>query len=58
LGPDGLDAEQQQEEVALLLGGEAVERQGVLADDEVGVQRDRLARGGDVAEGLRETLRR
>ena len=43
LRADALDAEQQQEEVALLLGGEAVERQRVVAHDQVRVQRDRLA---------------
>ena len=43
---------QQQEQVALLLGGEAVERQRVVADDEVGVQRDRLADRRDVAQRL------
>ena len=35
LRPDRLHADQQQEEVALLLGGEAVERQRVVADDQV-----------------------
>ena len=52
LRADRLHAEQQQEEVALLLGGEAVERQRVVADDQVAVQRDRLARGRDVAQRL------
>ena len=49
LGPDRLDRQQHQEQVALLLGVEAVQRQGVVADDQVGVQRhllaDRRARG-------------
>ena len=39
LRPDRLDADQQQEQVALLLGGEAVELQRVVADDQVGVDR-------------------
>ena len=43
-GPDALDADEQLEQVALLLGGEAVERQRVVAHDQVGVQRDVLAR--------------
>ena len=34
-GPDALDADQQQEQVALLLGGEAVEQQRVVAHDQV-----------------------
>ena len=50
LRPDGLDADQHQEQVALGLGGEAVERERVVADDQVGVQRgllaDRRACGG------------
>ena len=44
LGPDRLDPEQHQEQVALLLGGEAVQRQRVVADHQVGVQRDRADR--------------
>ena len=51
-GPDRLHADQQQEEVALLLGGEAVEGQRVLADDQVREQRDRLARGRHLAQRL------
>ena len=43
LGADAADRDQLQEEVALLLAGEAVELQRVLARDEMGVQR-RLAR--------------
>ena len=52
LRPDGLDADQQQEEVALGLGGEAVEQQRVVADDQVGVERRRLADRGRVAQRL------
>ena len=52
LRPDVLHADEQQEEVALLLGGEAVEVQGVLAHDEVRVQRDLLADGGHAAQRL------
>ncbi len=39
LGPDRLHAEQHQEQLALLLGGEPVEGERVVADDQVGVQR-------------------
>ena len=38
-GPTACTAEQHQEEVALLLGGEAVERERVVAHDQVRVQR-------------------
>ena len=38
LRADGLHAEQQQEQVALLLGGEAVQQQRVVADDQVAEQ--------------------
>src|SRR3712207_9416902 len=38
-GPDGLHADELQEQVALLLGGEAVEQQRVVAADEVRVDR-------------------
>ena len=44
LRADALDAEQQQEQVALLLGGEAVEQQRVVADDQVLKQRRWLRR--------------
>ena len=57
-GPDRLHAEQQQEQVALLLGGEAVELQRVVAHDQVGVQRDLLADGGHVLSVSAETARR
>ena len=53
LRADALDADQQQEQVALLLGGEAVELQRVVAHDQVGVQRGRLARrAGTLAQRL------
>ena len=52
LRPDGLDADQQQEEVALGLGGEAVEQQRVVTHDQVRVERGRLARGGHLAQRL------
>ena len=52
LGPHGLHAEQHQEEVALLLRVESVERELVVAHDEMRVQRGRLARGGNVLERL------
>ncbi len=52
LGADALDAGEQLEELALLLGGEAVERHRVLTDDEVGEQRHRPADGGDLAQRL------
>ena len=58
LRADRLHAEQHQEEVALLLGGEAVELQRVVAHDQVGVQRDRLAGGGDVRSVSAETASR
>ena len=53
LRPDRLHAEQQQEQVALLLGGEAVEQQRVVAHDQVGGQRRLLAHARDVAQRLR-----
>ncbi len=43
LRPDRLDAEQHQEEIALLLGREAVQLQRVVAHDQVAVERHRLA---------------
>ena len=52
LRPDRLDADQQQEEVALGLGGEAVEQQRVVTHDQVRVERRRLARGGHLAQRL------
>ena len=52
LRPDPLDADQQQEQVALLLRGEAVEQQRVVAHDQVAVQRRRLADARDVPQGL------
>ena len=51
-GPDALDADQQQEQVALLLGREAVERHRVVADDQVGEQRDRACPPRDLAQRL------
>ena len=53
LRPDGLDADQQQEQVALLLGGEAVEQQRVVADDQVGVSVTSLAHPRHVPQRLR-----
>src|SRR3712207_8150746 len=41
------------EQLALLLGGEAVELQRVVADDQVGVERDVLADRGHPLQGLR-----
>ncbi len=52
LGADAGDRGQVQEEVALLLAGEAVERQRVVAGDEVGVQGRLLAAGGHRLQGL------
>ena len=52
LRPDRLHADEQQEEVALLLGREAVEGQRVVAHDEVGVQRHRAADAGHLAQRL------
>ncbi len=52
LRPDGLHADQQQEQVALLLGGEAVEQQRVVAHDQVRVQRDVCPHARDVAQRL------
>ena len=52
LRPDGLDPDQHQEQVALGLGGEAVQRERVVADDQVGVQRGLLADRRGVAERL------
>src|SRR5438270_5818079 len=48
-----MDAEQHQEELALLLGGESVERERVLAHDEMRVEQRLFAGGGDVAKRLR-----
>ncbi len=53
LRPDGLDAEQQQEELALILGGEAVQGERVVTDDEMGVEPDLPADRRHVAERLR-----
>ena len=52
LRPDRLDADEQQEQVALVLGGEAVERERVVAHDEVGEQRGRPPHGRDLAQRL------
>ena len=52
LRADALDADQQQEQVPLLLGGEAVEQQRVVADDQVAEERRGLADARDVAERL------
>ena len=45
-GPDALDADQEQEEVALRLGREAEELERVVAHDQVRVQRRRLPTAG------------
>ena len=52
LRPHRLHADEREEEVALLLGGEAVEGQRVVAHDQVGVQRDGAAHAGDLAQRL------
>src|SRR3954469_14277136 len=52
LGADGLDADEQQEEVALGLRGEAVEQQRVVAHDQVSVEGGGLAGGRHLAQGL------
>ncbi len=52
LRADGLHADQQQEQVALGLGGEAVELQRVVAHDQVRVQRRRVADRRRVAQRL------
>src|SRR5258708_20864174 len=52
LRPHGLHAEQHQEQLPLLLGVEPVERQGVVTDDQVGVQRHLLAGRWDVSQRL------
>src|SRR3954452_7535938 len=52
LRADGLDADEQQEEVALGLRGEAVEQQRVVAHDQVGMQDGGLAGGGHLAQRL------
>ena len=57
LRPDGLDADQQQEQVALLFGGEAVEQQRVVADDQVGVERDVAPHPWHVPQRLRRHQR-
>ena len=52
LRPHRLHPDEGQEEVALLLGGEAVEGQRVVAHDQVRVQRDGAAHAGDLAQRL------
>ena len=52
LRPDRLHSDQHQEEVALRLGGEAVERERVVADDQVRVQGRVLADRRRVAQRL------
>ena len=52
LGADGLHGEQHQEEVALLLGVKAVQRERVVAHDQVGVQHRLAAHRRDVAQRL------
>ena len=52
LRADALDADQQQEQVALLLGREAVELERVVADDQVAVEADRRPDGRHVAQRL------
>ena len=45
LGADRLDGEQHQEQVPLELAGEPEQREGVVADDQMGVQRGLAADG-------------
>ena len=52
LRPDRLDPDEEQEQVALRLGGEAVEQQRVVTHDQVRVERGRLARRGDLPQRL------
>ena len=52
LRADGLHADQREEQIALLLGREAEERERVVAHDEMAVQRDRLADRRDLAQRL------
>ena len=52
LRPDRLHADQREEQVALLLGREAVQRERVVAHDQVAVQGDRPADGGNLAQRL------
>ena len=58
LRADRLHAEQQQEQVALLLGREAVEHQRVVAHDQVLCSVDRLAGRRDVSSVSAETASR
>ena len=51
-GPDRLDRDQHQEQLALLLGGESVQLQGVVADDHVAVQEHLVADRRHVPERL------
>ena len=53
LRPDALHADQQQEEVALRLGGEAVQEQRVVAHDQVRVERGGAPRRRHLAQRLR-----
>ena len=52
LRPDRLHADQQQEEVALLLGGEAVQQHRVVTHDQVRVRRHGLPHARHVAQRL------
>ena len=58
LRADRMHADQQQEQVALLLGGEAVQQQRVVAHDQVGVQRAALPDRGTWRSVSADTLRR
>ena len=58
LGPDRLHAEQHQEQLAFLLGGESVQGERVVADDQVGVQRDLEPAAGTCRSVSADTARR
>ena len=58
LRPDRLHPDEREEEVALLLGGEAVEGQRVVANDQMRVQRDGAAHAGTWRSVSAETARR
>src|SRR5205823_4534525 len=53
LRADRLHPEQHQEQLALLLAEEAIQLQRVIANDEMGVERNLLANGRNVPERLR-----
>ena len=57
-GPTPADRDQLAEEVALLLGGEAVERQRVVAGDQLGVQEGLAAVAGTAFSVSAETASR